>query len=147
MKLQTMFMILILLVFGASFPVVAQEPDAMTEVSAKDDYVTCWKQPCVFVVGSEWSEQNPNGVGVAVRMGVKPAVTDDQIKMVLTRDLAKYGVTNIKFFYEQNDAPANLIVLHVRGGSEGPFLIGSVREKIAFVARRALNDNPLFRSD
>ncbi len=104
-------------------------------------------QPCVTIAGSEWSEKNQNGVAVAVRMGVKPAVTDAEIKMVLTHDLKKHGVKNIKFFYEQNDAPANLIFLHVRGGLEGPFLIGNVREQISSIARRALNTNPVFRID
>ena len=113
-------------------------------LSAKDDYITCWKQPCVDVAGSEWSEKNPNGVAVGVAMGVKPAVTDDQIKTVLTHDLTKNGVKTIKFFYEQNDAPASVITLHVRGGLEGPFLIGNVREQIPYIARRALNTNPLF---
>lgn len=123
-------------------PVYSEEPKT---VSAKDDYITCWKQPCVLVAGSEWSEKNPNGVGIAVRMGVKPAVTDAQMKMVLTHDLKKYGVNNIKFFYEQNDAVASGITLHVRGGTEGVFTIGNVREQIPSIAKRALNDNPLFR--
>lgn len=115
--------------------------------SAKGDYIPCDVQPCVDIAGSEWSERNPNGVAVAVRMGIKPAVTDAQIKMVLTHDLTKNGINNIKFFYEQNDAPANLILLHVRGGTEGPFLIGNVREQIPAIARRALNTNPLFGVD
>jgi len=114
-------------------------------ISAKDDYVTCWKQPCVRVAGSEWSEKNPNGVAVSVRMGVKPAVTDDQIKMVLANDLKKHGVKNIKFFYEQNDAVASGIALHVRGGTDGVFTISNVREEIPPIARRALNKNEIFR--
>ncbi|MCH9639535.1 MAG: hypothetical protein K0U40_08585 [Betaproteobacteria bacterium] len=115
--------------------------------SVKNDYIPCDVQPCVTIAGSEWSEKNPNGVAVAVRMGVKPAVTDAEIKMVLTHDLKKHGVNNIKFFYEQNDAPASGIFLHVRDGLEGPFLIDTVREQIPFIARRALNTNPLFRVD
>jgi len=124
---------------------VALAQDAL--LSAKDDYITCWKQPCVDVAGSEWSEKNQNGVAVSVRMGTKPAVTDDQIKMVLIHDLTKHGIKNIKFFFEQNDAPSNLIFLHVRGGLEGPFLIGNVRKQIPAITRRALNTNPVFRID
>ncbi|MEZ5815412.1 MAG: hypothetical protein R3E13_11945 [Alphaproteobacteria bacterium] len=52
-------------------------------ISAKNDYISCDVQPCVTIAGSEWSEKNQNGVAVAVRMGVKPAVTDAEIKMVL----------------------------------------------------------------
>ncbi len=114
-------------------------------LSAKADYIPCDVQPCVTIAGSIWSEQNPHGVAVAVRMGTKSAATDDQIKMVLTRDLMKHDVTNIKFFYEQNDAPASGIFLHVRGGTEGIFTIRDVRQQIPTIARRALNKNPLFQ--
>lgn len=116
-----------------------------TTISAKNDYIPCDVQPCVDVAGSEWSEQNPNGVAVAVRMGIKSAATDDQIKMVLMHDLKKHGVKNIKFFYEQNDAPASGIFLHVRGGTEGLFTIANVRKHIPSIARRALNNNPVFQ--
>ncbi|MBL8500631.1 MAG: hypothetical protein JNL77_08650 [Nitrosomonas sp.] len=123
---------------GAAF---AQE----TLLSAKEDYISCWKQPCVDVAGSEWSEKNPNGVGISVRMGTQSGVTDDQIKTVLTRDFKKHGMTNIKFFFEQNDAPAAGIAFHVRGGTEGLFFIDNVREQVAGIARRAVNTNPVFQ--
>jgi len=116
-----------------------------TTISAKDDYISCDVQPCVKVAGSEWSEKNPNGVAIAVRMGLKSAATDDQIKMVLTHDLKKHGVKNIKFFYEKNDAPASGIFLHVRGGTEGLFTIVNVRKHLPSIARRALNKNPVFQ--
>lgn len=116
-------------------------------LSAKDDYITCWQQPCVFVEGSKWSEKNPNGVAVSVAFGAKPAVTDDQIKTILTEDFSHYGVTQLKFFYERNDAPASVIGLHVRGGTEGPFLIGTVRQEIERIAQRVSNENPVFRSN
>jgi len=61
-----------------TFPAHGAEPEP---ISAKDDYVTCWKQPCVMVAGSEWSEKNPNSVGVAVRMGTEPIATDDEINL------------------------------------------------------------------
>lgn len=114
-------------------------------LSAKENYITCWKQPCVDVAGSEWSEKNPNGVGISVRMGTQPAVTDDQIKTVLTRDFKKFGMTNIKFFFEQNDVPASGITFHIRGGTEGVFTIDDVREQVAGIARRAANTNPVFQ--
>lgn len=114
-------------------------------LSAKEDYITCWKQPCVLVAGSEWSEKNPNGVAIAVRMGTKPAVTDDQVKTVLARDFAKYGMTHIRFFFEQNDVPASGITFHIRGGTEGVFTIDDVREQVAGIARRAANTNPVFQ--
>ncbi|KXK47551.1 hypothetical protein, partial [Nitrosomonas europaea] len=68
-----------------------------------------------------------------------------QIKTVLTRDFKKFGMTNIKFFFEQNDAPAAGIAFHVRGGTEGLFFIDNVREQVAGIARRAANTNPVFQ--
>jgi hypothetical protein len=114
-------------------------------LSAKNDYIACRKQPCVDVAGSEWSEKNPNGVGISVAMGTQPGVTDDQIKTVLTRDFKKVGMTKIKFFFEQNDAPATGISFHVRGGTTELFLIDNVREQVAVIAKRAANTNPLFQ--
>lgn len=125
-------------------PARADKNAAAQTISAKEDYITCWKQPCVYVAGSKWSEKNPIGVGISVRMGTKPVVTDAQIKEVLIRDFSKHGVTNVKFFFEQNDTPASLIAFHVRGGTEGVFLISTVREQVAEIARRANNTNQLF---
>lgn len=97
-----------------------------------------------MVAGSEWSEKNRNGVGIAIRMGTS-GVKDAQIKTVLTRDFKKHGMTNIKFFFEQNDMPASGITFHVRGGTEGVFVIDNVREQVAGIARRAANTNPVFQ--
>ncbi len=130
-----------LLIIFLSNTTFAQE----TLLSAKEDYISCWKQPCVDVAGSEWSEKNPNGVGISVAMGTQTRVTDDQIKTVLTRDFKKVGMTNIKFFFEQNDAPATGIAFHVRGGTKGLFLIDNVREQVAGIAKLAANKNPVFQ--
>lgn len=115
------------------------------EVSAKEDYVTCWKQPCIYTPAIEWSVNNPSGVAIAVAMGTQAVVTDDQIKEVLIRDFKNNGLTNLKFFFEQNDTPASGITFHVRGGTEGIYLIDNVRDKIATTSKRAKNTNPLFR--
>lgn len=108
------------------------------EISAKNDYIQdCKYATCVAMAGSEWSEKHPYGVAIAVSMGTKPAVTDDQIKQVLTRDLNSHGVFNIKFFFENHKAPASVMTLHVDGGTEGPFNISNVRQEIKSVAFRA----------
>ncbi|MGH1439753.1 MAG: hypothetical protein ACRBBR_06555 [Cellvibrionaceae bacterium] len=110
---------------------------------ATPDYIkNCKYATCVGIAGSEWSENNPFGVAISVRMGTKSAVTDDQIKMVLSNDFKHYGIGQIKFFFEQNDTPASGMYLHVRGGTEGPFDIGNVRKEVGSVARRAKNKNP-----
>lgn len=108
------------------------------EISAKNDYIQdCKYATCVGMAGSEWSEKHPSGVAISVSMGTKPAVTDDQIKQVLTRDLNSYGISAIKFFFESHKAPASVITLHVDGGTEGPFNISNVRQEIKSVAIRA----------
>ncbi len=114
------------------------------QYDASGDYILdCEYATCVGLAAMRWSKQNPFGVAIGVRMGTKPAVTDDQIKMVLTRDLNHYGITNIKFFYEQNDAIASGITLHVRGGTEGVFMISNVRQEIELIAERAKNSHPV----
>jgi len=136
--------------FGAVFDANAADPiQSPTEqiISAKGDYVTCWKQPCVRVAGSKWSEKNPNGIAVSIRMGTAPAATDDQLKYVLSSDLKHYKIKKFKFFYEQNDAAATVFALHIRGGTEGPFLIGDIREQIQVIAKRVLNTEPVFRDN
>ena len=130
-------------IFSAAY---AEEWD-VKNFDASADYIgNCKYATCVGIAGSEWSEKNPFGVAIGVSMGTKPAVTDDQIKMVLTQDFAHYGVKQVRFFYEQNDAPASVMTLHVRGGTEGPFLISEVRQKIKVVAEMAKNKNPALSS-
>lgn len=62
--------------------------------------------------------------------------------MVLTRDFENYGVKEIKFFYEYYDAIASVMTLHVRGGTEGGFVISDVRQEVEGIAERAKNQNP-----
>ncbi|MFQ3247715.1 MAG: hypothetical protein ACI9SP_004374 [Arenicella sp.] len=122
-------------------PVVRAEAE---KVSAKDDYMTCWKQPCVRVAGSEWSEGCHKGVGVSVRMGTESALSDDEIKQMIVGDLRFYKVKDMRFFYEKFKGKSTAIALHVRGGAEGTFFVDEVRGELKAIAKRALNTNPLF---
>lgn len=113
------------------------------EFDASGDYIKdCKYATCVGLAALRWSKDHPFGVAIAVRLGTKPAVTDDQIKMVLTQDFAHYGVNEVKFFYENHDAIASVMTLHVRGGTEGGFVISDVRQAVQGVAERAKNKNP-----
>jgi len=114
-------------------------------LSAKNDYITCWKQPCVFAAGSEWSEKHPNAVAISVRMGVQSVLTDSQIKTVLTEDFRHYGVDSVRFFFEQNDAKATGVAFHIRGGTEGLFLLSEMRGEVGPLASRAKNTSPVFQ--
>ena len=109
--------------------------------------MTCWKQPCVFAAGSQWSEKFPNAVGISVRMGVQSVLTDSQIKTVLTEDFRHYGVNNLRFFFEQNDAKATGVAFHIRGGTEGLFLLTEMRAEVGQLASRAKNTNPVFHAN
>lgn len=116
---------------------------AEEKYSAKDDYIKdCKYATCVGLAAMRWSKKHPFGVAVGVSMGTEPAVTDDQIKMVLTRDFKANGVNHVKFFFEQNDVPASVMTLHVRGGTEGVFNISNVRQEVKGIANRAKNTNP-----
>lgn len=113
------------------------------EFDASGDYIKdCKFATCVGLAGLRWSKKNPFGVAISVRMGTKPAVTDDQIKTVLIRHLNHYGIENIKFFYEYHRAPASAMALHVRGGTEGPFGIHNILKELKEIAKRAKNTNP-----
>ena len=117
--------------------------DDASGFDASPDYIEdCKFATCVGLAAMRWSRDNPFAVAVGVSMGTKPAVTDDQIKMVLTRDFEHYGVEQIKFFYENHEAVASVMTLHVRGGTEGPFVISNVRKEIESIAKRASNTNP-----
>ena len=82
-----------------------------------------------------------------MRMGTQPAVTDEELQSVLRSDFAKHGVEDVQFYFEQYDAKASVISFHIRGGTEGPFVISNVRQEIPKVANRAKNKNPIFRED
>lgn len=139
-KCKSLFL-LIFMVLCHGFSGQIQAQDASSFNAAADYISDCKYATCVGMAGSEWSENNPFGVAVGVSMGTKPAVTDDQIKMVLTRDFKHHGVENIKFFFEDHEAIASVMTLHVRGGTEGPFVISTVRQEVEGVAERAKNTN------
>jgi len=111
---------------------------------AKNDYITCEIPPCTQGAAMAWSRKNPYGVAISVRMGRKAAVTDDQIKRVLTDGFKHYGVEQIKFFFENYNGVSSSIGLHVKGGAGGGYGIDNVREDVERKASYALNRNPLF---
>ncbi len=118
---------------------------AASTVSANSPQITyvneCKYATCVGDKAADWSEQNPFGVGVADAKGTKSPITDDQIVNILSSDFAKQGINQIGFFFEQNDAPATGVTLHVRGGTEGLFKLDKVRNAVPYVANMAKNKN------
>lgn len=133
---------MILLSISSALSGKTHAQDNQVKYDASPDYIKdCKYATCVGLAALRWSKEHPFGVAVGVSMGTKPAVTDHQIKMVLTRDFKHYGVTEVKFFFEQNDVPASVMTLHVRGGTEGVFNISNVRQKVEGMANRAKNKN------
>ena len=85
-----------LLLFCFGFPQHLSAQDA-AGYDASGDYIRdCSYATCVKLLGSEWSENNPFGVAVSVRMGTQPAMTDDQIKLVLTRDFKRLARKEVR---------------------------------------------------
>jgi len=102
----------------------------------------CDLETCVGLEGRKWSRKNPYGVAIAVVKGTSSPITDDQIVSILSSDFRKQGVNQIRFFFEQNDAPATGVTLHVRGGTEGLFKLDKVRSAVPYVANMAKSTNP-----
>lgn len=85
----------------------------------------------------EWSQRN-DGVSVAVYLGTESRVTPDQIEQILTREINGAGVSNVAFFYEQNDTPATGVAYAYAGDVDGPFHLGEARPAAAKAAEQYL---------
>lgn len=112
-------------------PFAAVNADATHSV--KDDYIVdCPYAACAKYDASAWSgkPENANAIGISVRVGTKPAVTDAQIKQVLLHDLKQNDTHNTKFFFEQGTTIASRIFIHVKGGTDGPYVIDNIRQRI-----------------
>lgn len=81
-----------------------------------------------------WSTRNPTGAAVAVYLGTSgdlpPSVIDESIR----RGFARNNVTNVVFFYEQNDVPATVFSLHENGNGYGPYRAPELRDAISVVS-------------
>lgn len=126
------------LFLGCTCGVRAQETETF---DASGDYITdCKYASCVKLQGSRWSKSHIDGVAVSVRMGTQPVVSDDKIKEVITKDFRNNGINDLKFFFDHIDAPASGVSFHVRGGTEGPYLIGQdLRDRIPQIAHYLKN--------
>jgi len=134
------------LTFGAAANANAGDIEPVTFTPDRSlNYVqNCVSGNCAKTHGSRWSSENPQGVAVSVRMGVRSVVSDARIQEVLTKGLNMNGVDNIQFFFEQNDTSATGIYFHVRGGTDGPHLVnGNIKYAVEEIARYATTDDPI----
>lgn len=69
---------------------------------------------------TEWNESNPDGIGIAVYVGTQADLTPEQLSTGLTNVANAGGVENIRFFFEQNDAPYTGFALYYDDVFEGP---------------------------
>ncbi len=81
-----------------------------------------------------WSEANPNGAAVAVYLGNSGDLSPIIIEPNVRRRFAQNGVTNVAFFYEQNDVPRTVFSLHQNGNGYGPMVAPEIGEQIDMVA-------------
>jgi hypothetical protein len=115
--------------------------------SVKADYIQdCRSGNCASTEGSIWSNEHPNGVAISVAQGTTSNITDEKIRSVLVKAFLKYGISNIKFYFEKNDAPSTGISFHVRGGTDGPhFVNGEIFNVIREVASKAKHFDPVLQ--
>ncbi len=118
-------------------------------VAAQHENVTfihdCKYATCVKAEGSEWSENNPHSVAVSIKLGtakLKHPQTGEVIglrdfKTAIEKIFLKHGVNHVEFFAEQNDVPAPLFAIHVRGGTSKTFGMRHLPLQIALHAADA----------
>jgi hypothetical protein len=81
-----------------------------------------------------WSIRNNTGVAVAVYLGTSGDLPRPQIEESIRRGFGRHGVTNVVFFYEQNDVPRTGFSLHENGNAYGPLVATELKDAIGTVA-------------
>ncbi len=81
-----------------------------------------------------WSTEHPTGAAVAVYLGNSGDLSPTLIEQSIRRGFARDNVTNVAFFYEQNDMPRTGFSLHENGNGYGPYQAPELRDAIAVVA-------------
>ncbi len=85
----------------------------------------------------QWSKLN-RGIAVAVKLGTESSVTPQQIEQILTREIQNVGVSDVVFFYEQNDVAGTGVAYSFAGNTDGPFSLGEAREAAVKSAKQYL---------
>ncbi len=99
--------------------------DTVGRISALDNtnivtYIEdCKYATCVGDKAADWSERHPYGVAISVQRGTQPAVTDDQMIQVLTRDFQKNGIADVRFYFEQGRGQHQTLHFMCVVGSKG----------------------------
>lgn len=76
----------------------------------------------------EWSKTYP-GIAVNVILGTESKITPQQIEEVLNQEFAEAGVSEVVYFYRQNDMRSTVVVYYYSGSSDGPFVLNEAREE------------------
>lgn len=94
----------------------------------------------------DWSLKNP-GIAVAVLLGTESKFTPAQVQSGLRGSFAEAGVTDLMFFYEQNDMPSTGVVYYYSGASDGPFILNEAQVEAKKSAKQYLfqQGNPITR--
>ena len=102
--------------------------------------------PDAGIEAQAWSLKNP-GIAVGVILGSETNFTPQQVESGLRRSFAEAGVTELAFFFEQNDKPSTIVVYCYSGGTDGPFLLGKSQAEAKKSAKQYLfqQSNPALR--
>ncbi len=95
-----------------------------------------------------WSETYP-GIAVEVILGTHSQITPQQIEDVLDKEFAEAGVSEVVYFYRQNDVRSTVLVYYYSGATDGPFLLHEAREEAQKSAAQYLfqQSHPALRYD
>lgn len=93
-----------------------------------------------------WNANNPDGIGVAVYMGTETDLTPEQLRVGLTNVANSGGISDIEFFFEQNDTPANSFALYYQDVYDAPISMGDIIAKTEKAANYLKTDGALFQT-
>ena len=85
----------------------------------------------------DWSLKHP-GIAVGVILGTQSKFSPQQVEAGLRRSLREAGVSDVTFFFEQNDMPSTGVVFCYSGATDGPFLLGKSQPEAKKSAKQYL---------
>lgn len=118
------------LILFAVYTGASEAPKSYETVVLIKEVIECRSGNCARTDAARWSDlpENTRNIAISIRMGTKPAVTLDELIEFLAKGFSIHDIETVKFFHEQNDAPAIGIAIHLRGGTDGVYTLANVEE-------------------
>ncbi|KPM22446.1 hypothetical protein AAJ72_11125 [Citromicrobium sp. RCC1885] len=98
------------------------------------------------LASEQWAARNPTGMAISIRLGDETPVPPVRIESALRDDFKRYGITNVRFFFERGGSGGSSVVFNTRNHAWGPFGLADSRKHVQgaaeqhlFEVRRGLN--------